>query len=135
MSTERIGPTEQSATRPKLSLFAFSSLRIDATPTPSAIMNGTVIGPVVTPPESKDVEYYFYNTINDVTENTYYGYYYTKNGDKLNCAQDKMILPIAYTEGDGGYYFGKVSDSSDWSFVKQINGNWYYFEAHDYIYN
>lgn len=89
----------------------------------------------LTPPESKDVEYYFYNTINDVTENTYYGYYYTKNGDKLNCAQDKMILPIAYTEGDGGYYFGKVSDSSDWSFVKQINGNWYYFEAHDYIYN
>lgn len=89
----------------------------------------------LTPPESKDVEYYFYNTINDVTENTYYGYYYTKNGDKLNCAQDKMILPIAYTEGDVGYYFGKVSDSSDWSFVKQINGNWYYFEAHDYIYN
>ena len=88
----------------------------------------------LTPPESKDVEYYFYNTINDVTENTYYGYYYTKNGDKLNCAQDKMILPIAYTEGDGGYYFGKVSDSSDWSFVKKIENNWYYFETHDYIY-
>ncbi len=89
----------------------------------------------LTPPESKDVEYYFYNTINDVTENTYYGYYYTKNGDKLNCAQDKMILPIAYTEGDGGYYFGEASDEGDWSFVKKIENNWYYFETHDYIYN
>ena len=29
---------------------------MDATPTPSAIMNGTVIGPVVTPPESNATE-------------------------------------------------------------------------------
>ena len=29
------------------------SLRTALTPTPSAIMNGTVMGPVVTPPESK----------------------------------------------------------------------------------
>jgi len=47
-----MGPIEQSATRPKLSDSAFSSLRILETPTPSARMNGTVIGPVVTPPES-----------------------------------------------------------------------------------
>ena len=45
---------EHSATRPKLSSLAFSSLRMEATPTPSAMMNGTVMGPVVTPPESKD---------------------------------------------------------------------------------
>ena len=51
--TASIGPTEQSATRPKLSASAFLSLRIEATPTPSAMMNGTVMGPVVTPPESK----------------------------------------------------------------------------------
>ena len=44
---------EHSATRPKLSDLAFSSLRMEATPTPSAMINGTVIGPVVTPPESK----------------------------------------------------------------------------------
>ena len=43
---------EHRPTRPKLSALAFSSLRMDATPTPSAMMNGTVIGPVVTPPES-----------------------------------------------------------------------------------
>ena len=29
---------------------------MDATPTPSAIINGTVIGPVVTPPESNAIE-------------------------------------------------------------------------------
>ena len=29
---------------------------MDATPTPRAMMNGTVIGPVVTPPESNATE-------------------------------------------------------------------------------
>ena len=48
-----MGPMEHKATRPKLSVLAFSSLRMEATPTPSAIIKGTVIGPVVTPPESK----------------------------------------------------------------------------------
>ena len=48
-----IGPMEHSATRPKLSPPADLSLRTAHTPTPSAMMNGTVIGPVVTPPESK----------------------------------------------------------------------------------
>ena len=52
-STERIGPTEHSAMRPKL----FSSpdlpdLPTAARPTPSAMMKGTVMGPVVTPPAS-----------------------------------------------------------------------------------
>lgn len=43
---------EQSATRPKLSFALCLSLRMAETPTPIAMMNGTVIGPVVTPPES-----------------------------------------------------------------------------------
>ncbi len=51
--TASIGPIEQSATRPKLSFSACLSLRIADIPTPRAMMNGTVIGPVVTPPESK----------------------------------------------------------------------------------
>ena len=42
------------ATRPKLSMVEFLSLRTEAMPTPNAIMKGTVMGPVVTPPESKD---------------------------------------------------------------------------------
>ena len=51
ISIEMIGPTEHIATIPKLSLrppFLFTEAR----PMPSAIRNGTVIGPVVTPPES-----------------------------------------------------------------------------------
>ena len=51
--TARIGPTEHSATRPKLSALLFSSLRVAAIPIPNAMINGTVMGPVVTPPESK----------------------------------------------------------------------------------
>ena len=54
ISTERIGPMLQRETRPKLSL-EFFVLFIEARPAPSAIINGTVIGPVVTPPESNAV--------------------------------------------------------------------------------
>ena len=46
------GPTEHSATRPKLSSPALPSLRVEETPMPRAIIKGTVMGPVVTPPES-----------------------------------------------------------------------------------
>ena len=49
-----MGPTLESATRPKESSCPFLSLRMEATPTPSDMMKGTVIGPVVTPPESKE---------------------------------------------------------------------------------
>ena len=45
---------EHRATKPKLSLAEFLSLREEAMPTPRAMMKGTVMGPVVTPPESKD---------------------------------------------------------------------------------
>ena len=51
--TERIGPILQRAMRPKLFSCAFFELLITAIPAPSAIIKGTVIGPVVTPPESK----------------------------------------------------------------------------------
>ena len=69
MSTARIGPMEQSATRPKLSAFAPLSLRMFDTPRPSARMNGTVIGPVVTPPESNAMERKFLS-VNAASANT-----------------------------------------------------------------
>ena len=53
INTARIGPMDDMDTRPKLSSAACLSLRIAETPTPKAMMKGTVIGPVVTPPESK----------------------------------------------------------------------------------
>ena len=51
--TDRIGPMEHNATRPKESLLEFLSLRTAARPMPKAMIKGTVMGPVVTPPESK----------------------------------------------------------------------------------
>jgi len=52
-STARIGPTLHRATRPKVSSCESLSPRSEVMPTPIARMNGTVMGPVVTPPESK----------------------------------------------------------------------------------
>ena len=52
--TARTEPTLHSAIRPKESDWEFLSLRREVRPIPIAMMNGTVIGPVVTPPESKD---------------------------------------------------------------------------------
>ena len=55
IKTERMGPMLQRETKPKL--FSWESLPLfnEAMPTPSAIIKGTVMGPVVTPPESKAV--------------------------------------------------------------------------------
>ena len=47
-----IGPMLQKEISPKLSLEPSLSLRVEERPTPMAIIKGTVIGPVVTPPES-----------------------------------------------------------------------------------
>ena len=44
------------ATRPELSSVPSGSLRAADKPTPSAMIKGTVMGPVVTPPESKATE-------------------------------------------------------------------------------
>ncbi len=48
-----MGPILDNATRPKLSLAEFLSVRREARPMPMAMIKGTVMGPVVTPPESK----------------------------------------------------------------------------------
>ena len=48
-----MGPMLHSATRPKLSSREPLSLRMEAMPMPRAMIKGTVMGPVVTPPESK----------------------------------------------------------------------------------
>ena len=48
-----MGPREHRAIMPKLLVPAFSDLPMEARPRPRAMMKGTVMGPVVTPPESK----------------------------------------------------------------------------------
>ena len=61
-STKKIGPIEQIATTPKLFSFLLLPPSTPATPTPSAIINGTVIGPVVMPPESNESGMYLSST-------------------------------------------------------------------------
>ena len=51
INTVKIGPIEHKATRPKLSFLDFC---LAVKPIPIAKINGTDIGPVVTPPESND---------------------------------------------------------------------------------
>ena len=53
----RMGPIEAKPIRPNPSLAEDEFVRnTDATPTPSAKMKGTAIGPVVTPPASNEME-------------------------------------------------------------------------------
>ena len=52
--TAIIGPIEHIAIRPKLFSLELRPPIVVAIPTPNAIINGTVMGPVVTPPESND---------------------------------------------------------------------------------
>ena len=67
--TARIGPMEHMDTKPKLSSAACLSLRIAEIPIPNAIIKGTVIGPVVTPPESKATATKLFGTKKDSANN------------------------------------------------------------------
>ena len=53
-NTANSGPIELKATKPKLSSSSFLLLTTEK-PSPNAMSSGTEIGPVVTPPESKDM--------------------------------------------------------------------------------
>ena len=64
----------------------------------------------------------------------YYGYYYS--------SENELLLPDFYGgndlekiqndihKDDGGVYFGKPNNGTDWCFIKQISDNWYYYELH-----
>ena len=84
---------------------------------------------------SEDIEYFHYSETASTETKSYYGYYYTKNGGLHPYVADGMVLSSAVESKDGGYYYGDVSDESDWCFVKAITPNWFYFETHDYIFN
>ena len=54
-TTASTGPTEEIPVSPKELSCLLSPARTEDTPRPSAIIKGTVIGPVVAPPESKPI--------------------------------------------------------------------------------
>ena len=78
----------------------------------------------------KELEFFDYETTGLSTGGVYYGYYYTANND--------IEVPDFYSggnlgeryEADGGTYFGKPNNGTDWCFIKKITDKWYYYELH-----
>lgn len=79
----------------------------------------------------KEVEFFEYENSGLSIGAIYYGYYYTE--------YNEPILPDFYGGGDldgnyyandGGYYFGKPNDGTDWCYVQKITDNWFYYELH-----
>ena len=65
-NTTNIGPTEHKPTKPKLLSFSFLLTLTLARPTPRATIKGTLIGPVVTPPESNAKGINSFGVINSI---------------------------------------------------------------------
>lgn len=78
----------------------------------------------------KETEFFDYETTGLSIGGVYYGYYYTVNNE--------AAVPDFYLgnnlgeqyEADGGTYFGKPNNGTDWCFIKEITNNWYYYELH-----
>ena len=79
---------------------------------------------------SEDDSFVVYEAKGAFDGSTYYGYYYSSNNE--------ILIPDFYmadnlgekSEADGGTYFGKPNNGTDWCFVKQITDQWYYYELH-----
>lgn len=78
----------------------------------------------------KEIEFFEYETTGLGIGGVYYGYYYTLNNE--------IAVPDFYSggnlgekyEADGGTYFGKPNNGTDWCFIKKITDNWFYYELH-----
>ena len=78
----------------------------------------------------KEIEFFDYEATGLSIGGVYYGYYYTANND--------IEVPDFYSggnlgeryEADGGIYFGKPNNGTDWCFIKKITDKWYYYELH-----
>ena len=78
----------------------------------------------------KEIEFFDYEATGLSIGGVYYGYYYTANND--------IEVPDVYSggnlgeryEADGGTYFGKPNNGTDWCFIKKITDKWYYYELH-----
>lgn len=78
----------------------------------------------------QEIEFFDYETTGLSIGGVYYGYYYTQNNE--------IAIPDYYSggnlgekcEADGGTYFGKPNNGTDWCFIKKITDNWFYYELH-----
>ena len=93
-------------------------------------ISGYVLENIDTLSPKKELEFFDYETTGLSIGGVYYGYYYTANND--------IELPDFYSggnlgeryEADGGTYFGKPNNGTDWCFIKKITDKWYYYELH-----
>lgn len=89
-----------------------------------------VLDNIETLSSEKEIEFFDYETTGLSIGGVYYGYYYTLNNE--------IAVPDFYSggdlgeryEADGGTYFGKPNNGTDWCFVKKIADNWFYYELH-----
>ena len=78
----------------------------------------------------KEIEFFDYEATGLSIGGVYYGYYYAVNND--------IVVPDFYAggnlgeryEADGGTYFGRPNNGTDWCFIKKITDKWYYYELH-----
>lgn len=50
-----------------------------------------------------------------------------ENIDKMSVENEIEFFEY---EADGGTYFGKPNNGTDWCFIKEITDKWYYYELH-----
>lgn len=81
-----------------------------------------------------EIEFFDYESTGLAIGSIYYGYYYTQSNE--------ILLPDFYSgddfdkikndkyNADGGTYFGKPNNGTDWCYIKKITDKWYYYELH-----
>ena len=83
-------------------------------------------------PHQKDTEFYTHKTTGLFDAGVFYGYYYTRSNEIAVAGDDvyPSNLGTDVYDADGGTYFGRPNNGTDWYFTKKITDNWYYFELH-----
>ena len=93
-------------------------------------ISGYVLENIDTLSPKKEIQFFDYEATGLSIGGVYYGYYYTTN--------NAIEVPDFYSgdnlgeiyEADGGTYFGKPNNGTDWCFIKKITDKWYYYELH-----
>lgn len=82
----------------------------------------------------KETEFYDYKATGLSTGGVNYGYYYSDKNEFLipdfYSGNDLSAMQTDMREDDGGVYFGKPNNGTDWCFIKKISDSWYYYELH-----
>jgi len=82
----------------------------------------------------KEIEFFDYETTGLSIGGVYYGYYYTANNEvrlpDFYKGNDLYKIKNDKHEADGGVYFGKPNNGTDWCYIKEITDHWYYYELH-----